>query len=93
VVQASDGNFYGTTSRGGPCSATMCGTVFKITSTGTLTTLLDFDNTDGSSPNGLIQATNGTFYGTTAFSGNANDQCKGTCGTIYSLSVGLPPVK
>jgi uncharacterized repeat protein (TIGR03803 family) len=93
LIQATDGNFYGTTGGGGngPCGAG-CGTVFKITTTGTLTTLHIFDNTDGARPTALVQDTNGTLYGTT-YSGGTNGYhyCGGTCGTIYSLSVGLSP--
>ena len=67
LIQATDGNFYGTTSEGG---AHGDGTVFKITPSGTLTTLYSFCSksgcTDGDYPDaGLVQDTNGTFYGTT----------------------------
>lgn len=67
MVQGKDGNFYGTT--GG--SDTYGGTVFKMTPSGTLTTLFTFCNdtdfycTDGAYPAGLVQAANGNFYGTT----------------------------
>jgi uncharacterized repeat protein (TIGR03803 family) len=45
-----------------------------------------FDGTDGQYPEAaLMQATNGTFYGTT-FYGGAN-----ALGTVFSLSVGLRP--
>jgi ATP-dependent DNA helicase RecG len=85
LIQASDGNFYGTTS----------GTIFKITPTGTLTTLYIWDNTVGgygAGPNKLVQDTSGTFYGTTLHGGNGiYHYCGGTCGTIFSLSVGLGP--
>ena len=48
------------------------GTVFKITPSGTLTTLYSFDVTDGADPDaGLVQATDGNFYGTTT-QGGAN---------------------
>ena len=40
LVQATDGNFYGTTAQGGTSSN--AGTVFKITPSGTLTTLYSF---------------------------------------------------
>ncbi len=49
LVQATDGNFYGTTNKGGAsgnCSypfASGCGTVFKITPSGALTTLHSFE--------------------------------------------------
>ena len=88
LVQASDGNFYGTTSLGGSgnCSGFYgpgCGTVFKITPTGTLTTLHSFDITDGQTPNGLVQATDGNFYGTTAQGGA---YCNYGCGTVFKIT-------
>jgi uncharacterized repeat protein (TIGR03803 family) len=91
LVQATNGNFYGTTYFGGAgtaCGTYNCGTVFKITPGGTLTTLHTFDGypTEGSQPYaGLVQATNGTFYGTT-IGGGANGD-----GTVFSLAVGLGP--
>jgi uncharacterized repeat protein (TIGR03803 family) len=91
LIQASDGNLYGTTGSGG---ANFRGTIFKITTSGTLTTLHAFDGTDGSIPNALIQDTNGTFYGTTILGGNNNYHfCQGTCGTVFSLSLGLSSVR
>ena len=67
MVQATDGNFYGTTSEGGiigSCGNYGCGTVFKITPTGMLTTLYSFSGSDGATPQaGLMQATNGNLYG------------------------------
>lgn len=89
-IQASDGNFYGTTLRGGSCTtyAYGCGTIFKITSTGTLTTLHDFDKTDGALPEGLVQHSSGVFYGPTVSGGaNVYHGCGGFCGTLFSLSV------
>jgi uncharacterized repeat protein (TIGR03803 family) len=96
LVQAAsvDGNFYGTTPVGGanciPYAG--CGTIFKITPSGTLTTLHSFCShrrhkscTDGYEPAGLVQDTNGKFYGTTLTGGANND------GTVFSLSVGLGP--
>jgi uncharacterized repeat protein (TIGR03803 family) len=73
LVQATDGNFYGTTGAGGAHGS---GTVFKISATGTLTTLHSFscpqgsECPDGAGPYaGLVQATGGDFYGTTAGGG------------------------
>ena len=68
LVQATDGNLYGTTDRGG--ANVDFGTVFKITPSGTLTTLYSFCSqsgcADGAPPiAGLVQATDGNFYGTT----------------------------
>src|SRR5580700_9041713 len=45
LVQGLDGNLYGTTSQGGDVSCSLafgCGTVFKITLSGTLTSLYSF---------------------------------------------------
>src|SRR5439155_1004939 len=63
LIQARDGSFYGTTSRGG---ASGNGTVFKMDAARTLTTLYNFTGfSDGANPSaGLIQATDGSFYGT-----------------------------
>ena len=83
LVQATDGNFYGTTFEDGTNNY---GTIFKLTPTFTLTTLHSFVGTDGGIPGGdLIQATNGTFYGTTRAAGSLGD------GTVFSLSTGLGP--
>jgi uncharacterized repeat protein (TIGR03803 family) len=88
LVQGTDGNFYGTTSEGGlsDCSGLDgCGTMFKISSTGTLTTLLSFDSTDGGEPSGVIQATDGNFYGTTGVGGSGS-ACGDGCGTLYKIT-------
>ncbi len=87
VIQATDGNFYGTAFSGG---ANDYGTVFKVTPRGALTTLYSFcfqsGCTDGELPDaGLVQDTNGTFYGATHFGGVDGG------GTVFSLSVGLAP--
>ncbi len=91
LVQATDGNFYGTTAWGGGGDCTLgCGTVFKITPDGTLTTLHSFSNTDGRAPiAALIQDTDGDLYGTAAC-GGANT-CSANSGTIFRLSMGLGP--
>jgi uncharacterized repeat protein (TIGR03803 family) len=90
LIQATDGNFYGTTYSGGSnnssYSSGTCGTVFKITPAGTLTTLHTFDYTDGAHPiAGLIQATDGNFYGTTGGGGNCNN-FGGGCGTVFRIT-------
>jgi uncharacterized repeat protein (TIGR03803 family) len=69
VLQATDGNLYGTTEDGGSGS-NPSGTVFRLTPEGTLTTLFTFDGPNGGGPVGpLIQASDGTFYGTTEVGG------------------------
>jgi uncharacterized repeat protein (TIGR03803 family) len=85
LIQATDGNFYGTTSGVG---FNNLGTVFKITPGGTLTVLHSFDGTDGElSSASLVEGANGDLYGTTEF--GANSACSEGCGTIFSLSAGL----
>lgn len=83
LVQASDGNFYGTTYEGGANGGcpNNCGTVFKITPSGSLTTLHSFDSTGGNLPiAGVIQATDGNFYGTTYGGGTEG------WGTVYRMT-------
>jgi len=92
LVQATDGNFYGTTAYGGSDTA---GTIFKMAPNGALTTLYSFcpENpcSDGLRPwAGPLQGTNGEFYGTTVF-GGGNSSCNNGCGTVFSLDVGLGP--
>ena len=80
LVQGSDGFFYGVTAHGGTnmnCGSG-CGTAFKINSSGSLTTLHQFNGTDGSLPEGtLLQGGDGNFYGTTS-TGGTNAIAHGT---------------
>ena len=87
-MQATDGNFYGTTFYGGVYDG---GTIFKVTATGTVTTLHSFHGTDGTGPATLIQNTNGTFYGITGAGGDLNCNPSVGCGTVFSLATGLGP--
>jgi uncharacterized repeat protein (TIGR03803 family) len=78
VVQAADGNFYGTTYDGG---ADGSGTLFEITSAGLLTTRYTFTGSaDGGNPwAGLVQASDGNLYGATQFAGTYG------FGTVFQL--------
>ncbi len=77
LIQAADGDLYGTTYDGGTPSNSCpsgCGTVFKMTPAGKLTTLYSFcpQNycSDGENPRGaLAQGADGNFYGTTTNGG------------------------
>lgn len=84
LIQGSDGNIYGTTHAGGDNSCTDgCGTVFKITLSGKLSTLHSFDAADGDYPyGGVVEGPSGTFYGTTG-GGGAND-----AGTVFGMTAG-----
>ena len=66
IIQASDGNFYGTTAAGG---ANSFGSIYKMTPAGALTILHSFSESDGLGLHplaGLVQATDGKFYGAAA---------------------------
>jgi uncharacterized repeat protein (TIGR03803 family) len=88
LVLGRDGDLYGTTGDGGAYCANDfgCGTVFKITLGGTLTTLVSFDYTNGYAPTGgLVLGSDGNFYGTTS-GGGANDSCSNACGTVFKIT-------
>src|ERR1043166_3024634 len=80
LLQAADGNFYGTTAFGGTNAEN--GTIFRLTAGGLPTVLFSFNGTNGSHPlASLIEGADGNFYGTTPFGGsNANN------GTIFKIS-------
>lgn len=87
LIRATDGDFYGTTVTGGANCREGCGTVFKVTAGGALTTLYSFCSqsgcTDGATPvAGLVQASNGNFYGTTQNGGGK------ALGTIFEITAG-----
>jgi uncharacterized repeat protein (TIGR03803 family) len=80
LVQGADGNFYGTTAGGGTNFGGP-GTVFKVSTGGALTTLHDFDYTDGAAPAaGLAMGTDGDFYGTTSVGSATN------YGTVFKMT-------
>lgn len=69
LIQASDGNLYGTTYYGGPDRR---GSVFKLTLAGALTTVHNFADggEEGTNPyTGLVQAGDGNLYGTARLGG------------------------
>ncbi len=102
LMQASDGNFYGTTFYGGAglCPNNSeggyigCGTIFRMTPQGTVTVLYSFpyNTTTSTAPNGafptagLIQGADGYLYGVAQDGGVA--RCNGAlgCGTMFRIS-------
>ncbi len=83
VVQGTDGGFYGTTGVYDNFS-TAFGTVFKISTNGAFTSLYSFTGTvDGGNPQaGLVQGSDGFFYGTTKYGGTNGD------GAIFQMTPG-----
>ena len=80
VTQASDGNFYGATPIAG---ANNLGTVFKMTPSGTLTTLVSFAGLNGNySTSPLLLGKDGNLYGTTVYGGSGNN------GTVFKITTG-----
>ena len=87
LTEGLDGNFYGTTLDGGgsagkkACGVNGCGTAFKITAQGTLTTLHDFNgDPEPAHPGSLTPGTDGNFYGT-SYTGGTNHE-----GTVYMIT-------
>ena len=84
LLLAADGNLYGAATYGGnyqDCSGSGCGTIFRITPEGTLTTLYSFAGADGSFPYApLVQSSTGILYGVTG-GGGANNE-----GTVFAIA-------
>jgi uncharacterized repeat protein (TIGR03803 family) len=96
LLQASDGNFYGTTVNGGAnaCSSTgetnNCGTVFKTRPSGETTILYSFGHSpaDAIAPLGaLIQGSDDSLYGTTVSGGGGNCGSNFGCGTVFKITL------
>jgi len=94
VLQASDGNFYGTTGQGGTYGEggdfNGYGTIFEINPEGTETLLYSFagGTGDGYGPEGgLAQGLNGNFYGMTGL-GETGTSCN--CGTVFKITASPP---
>jgi uncharacterized repeat protein (TIGR03803 family) len=91
LVEASDGSFYGTTTNGGadcPQWTEGCGTIFRFTQQGMLTTLHRFNGSDGYFPEAsLIQASDGMLYGAASDGGDLQCAAPYGCGTIFRISL------
>lgn len=80
LMQAADGQFYGTAAYGGG----YCGALFRMDTSGNVTVLHEFGSgPDCGHPNGrLVQASDGNFYGITSSGGAAG------AGTLYRMTPG-----
>jgi uncharacterized repeat protein (TIGR03803 family) len=82
LVQATNGNYYGTTNSGGTHSG---GVFFEVTPSGKLTDIYNFCRTEcaeGEAPwFSPVLGTDGNFYGTTNLGGNSQH-----AGTIYKIT-------
>jgi uncharacterized repeat protein (TIGR03803 family) len=78
LIQGRDGNFYGTTQRGG---ASGLGTVFRMATDGGVTTLHSFALGEGVLPAAaLVEGADGDFYGTTYLGGAS------LFGTVFKMT-------
>jgi uncharacterized repeat protein (TIGR03803 family) len=83
LIQGTDGNFYGTAWAGGDSDG---GTIYQVSTTGAYQQLYSFVYSYGRVPSGLMQDTNGKFYGFLEFTGSYI-----ASGEFYSLDMGLGP--
>jgi uncharacterized repeat protein (TIGR03803 family) len=83
LIEGSNGDFYGVAEEGGTGGGCGCGTAFKITKKGKLTTIHNFKGDDGGSPMAaLLQISSGDFYGTTYAGGTYG------LGTVFKMTAG-----
>jgi uncharacterized repeat protein (TIGR03803 family) len=86
LIRGNDGNIYGVTHSGGINYDidSGFGTFFRMTPSGSFTTLFEFDTTDDAEPWSIIQGSDGNFYGT-AVDGDGFGN-----GAIFKLSISIP---
>jgi uncharacterized repeat protein (TIGR03803 family) len=86
LVQATDGSFYGLLRNNGSATNLPYGQIFKVTTSGTSSTLFSFAQYIGVFPNVLLQGTDGNFHGAASGSFNGSSQ------STFRLSAPLAPV-
>ncbi|HZQ23842.1 MAG TPA: choice-of-anchor tandem repeat GloVer-containing protein [Terriglobales bacterium] len=88
LLQASDGNLWGLCMNGGT-APDRPGTVFAVTPSGTVLTSAEFNcASDGCNPEGMIQGSDGNFYGVAISGGTAPGH---PLGTVFKIDAGLAP--
>jgi uncharacterized repeat protein (TIGR03803 family) len=95
LIQAGNGNFYGTLPAGGSARA---GSIYEVTPSGQMTTLYEFSDVNLGIPETLIQADDGMLWGTargrfnTGFNGYSSifrlNPSTGAFQTIYNMKNG-----
>lgn len=96
LVQAGDGSFYGTADFGGTTNAIHYGTtlfgygngtIFQLTTDGTVIVPAIFGDTNGAHPSGgLVLGQDGNFYGTTTWGGQGITGSFPGYGTIFKMT-------
>jgi uncharacterized repeat protein (TIGR03803 family) len=94
LIVGANGALFGAANWGGnfSCASNGCGTVFELTSTGTLNVLHTFSGTDGWAPSGnMVLDSSNDLFGTTGMGGYLNIGCTPQstsqgCGVIFKLN-------
>jgi uncharacterized repeat protein (TIGR03803 family) len=94
LVPAGDGSFYGTADYGGDStnvipiiSGAGYGTIFQLTTNGTVVVPVFLDYTNGAHPSGgLVLGQDGSFYGTTTCGGRGISSTFPGFGTVFKMT-------
>lgn len=89
LMQASDGNLWGLSVNGGT-APNRPGTVFAVSTTGTVVTSTEFKCTLGCDPGSMIQGSDGNFYGNAIAGGTGKGHA---LGTVFKIAAGLAPAR
>lgn len=85
LIRDPQDNLYGAAEYGGT-SGCNCGTVFRLTPSGSITVLHSFSKTDGAEPGPTLVSINGVLYGTAFHGGSTGCEFNLGCGVIFRLT-------
>jgi uncharacterized repeat protein (TIGR03803 family) len=89
LLQASDGNLWGLSTNGGT-APNRPGTLFTLTTSGIFLGSEQFNcSTEGCNPVGMVEGSDGNFYGSAITGGSAPN--RNPLGTFFKVAAGLPP--